>query len=360
MTTEKVFRLRYKTYNCAKCGRLIERGELAYRFGSRVFCSSCQPQPDDLPAPKPRRRRRRKAAPPDPTAGGGAMPGEHCASRSADGVWRYEFGSVSEALADALDDYAQNCTTQEYLRKRLGYALSGRDGWANRFTKARLLRELSEPSQHLLDAVDRMRERLVGEVSMPAVARRRIRRGQEFGEELDADRWLVRDLAPWERCVRERTARRTVTIGCNLSVNAGVKPAQLLARGAAALALADILTSRGVNVGIVLFDSRSDPTRTVRRAVVRHHVKDPTMPLDLSAVAFAMCEIAFFRVAMALGGMRHFPGSMHESLGCARNLPAADREGLDFLIEADVLSEDAAAAWLTTCLAGQESEVCHV
>ena len=88
------------------------------------------------------------------------------------------------------------------------------------------------------------------------------------GEEaLDADRCLARSLAPWDRNVREHQARRTVTIGCNLSVNAGVPPKQLLYRGAAALVLADILSSRGLNVGIVLFDSRTHPTGQVERSV---------------------------------------------------------------------------------------------
>jgi hypothetical protein len=345
----------------------------AKHFGVR--CEACGPHSADderLPSRRPGRKApgspptprtkkaRRVPALPDPTAGGGSMPGEHCLTRSTDGVWRYEFGSVSEAVADAMDDYAQNEGTQEYLRGRLARALSGRDDWSNFFTRARFLRELSAPSQHLLEAVDRMRERLIGEVDMPACPRRRIRRGQEFGEELDADRWLARDMAPWERCVRERNPRRTVTIGCNVSANGYVKPEQLLYRGAAALALADILSGRGVNVGIVLFDSRSDPTESIGRSVIRHVVKDPMMPLDVSAVAFAMCEIAYFRVVMAIGGMRHIPGSMNESLGCARNLPATDRAGLDFLIESDVLSEPEAVEWLTACMAGQESEVCHV
>ena len=356
------FQTRYQSYRCPKCEAYIRTGETAYRVGSRVYCRECGPMVSGKAGPSdpPKSRPHRKAATPDPTKGGGAMPGENCATRCADGVWRYECGSVTEAVKDALDDYAQNANTQEYLRGRLLTALSGGDDWANNFTRARFLKELSEPSRHLLDAVDRMRERLVGEVATPSTPRRRVRRGQEFGEELDSDRYLAHSLSPWDRNVREQQTRRTVTIGCNLSVNAGVRPEQLLYRGAAALALADILSSRGVNVGIVLFNSRTDPTDRVERAVERYVVKDPLMPLDVSAVAFAMCEIAFFRVAMALGGMRHFPGSMHESLGHARNLPAADREGLDFLIEADVLSEDAATAWLTTCLAGQESEVCHV
>ena len=360
---------------CRGCGTTVTTADqvwFAKHYGVR--CQACGPHPDDAerlpskskgkarrsPSTTNAKKSRRKAALPDPTKGGGAMPGENCAAACADDVWRYEFNSVSDAVRDALDDYAQNAGTQEFLRERLKHALSGKDSWANRFTESKLLRELSSPSAHLLEAVDRMRERLIGEVDTPSMPRRRVRRGQEFGEELDSDRYLAHSLSPWDRNVRDHQSRRTVTIGCNLSINAGAKPEQLLYRGAAALALADLLTSRGVNVGIVLFDSRKDPTRSIGRSVIRHNVKDPLMPLDLSAVAFSMCEIAFFRVVCALGGMRHMPGVMNESLGYAASLPGPDAAGLDYLIESDVLSEEAATQWLTSCMAGAESEVCHV
>jgi hypothetical protein len=356
-TKQGMFTVRYKTHRCRHCGCELSTGSTAYRVKSRIYCPACADADDRDERPS---KPQRKVAPPDPTKGGGAMPGENCATQCADGVWRYECGSVTEAVKDALDDYAQNANTQEYLRGRMLTALGGGDSWANNFTRARFVKELSDPSRHLLEAVDRMRERLVGEVAAPSTPRRRVRRGQEFGEELDSDRYLAHSLSPWDRNVREQQARRTVTIGCNLSVNAGARPEQLLYRGAAALALADILSSRGVNVGIVLFNSRTDPTDRVERAVERYVVKDPLMPLDVSAVAFAMCEIAFFRVVSALGGMRHFPGKHHVGLGCVSVLPTADREGLDYLVEADVLSEDAAVEWLTGCMASQESEVCRV
>ena len=73
-----------------------------------------------------------------------------------------------------------------------------------------------------------------------------------------------------------------------------------------------------------------------------------------------MCEIAWFRVVGAVGGTRHFPGKLNESLGMAANLPAADREGLDYLVDADVLGEEKAVEWLKGCLANTETEVCHV
>jgi hypothetical protein len=365
MVTCKPFQSRYKVHACHQCGAEIPLGRWAYRAASRIYCSACRP--DENGKPQPRRKaedgqpRTGKHAPPDPTASRCSMPGEHAAIRCCDGVWRYEHDSVSQALRSALDDYAQNAGTQEYLRERLKRALSGKDHWANRFTKARLLKQLREPSEHLLEAVEKMRVHLIDQVAPPPSARRRVLRGQEFGETLDPDRWLARSLEPWDRSVRDPQPRRSVTIGCNLSVNAAIKPGQLLYRGAAALALADMLSARGVNVGIALFDSRTQPTRTVEKLVVRHNVKDPMMPLDPSAVALAMCEIGYFRIVCALGGMRHVPGRMNSGLGCASRLPEADRADLDYLIESDVLSEQAAIDWLRDQWASkQERELCHV
>jgi len=290
------------------------------------------------------------------------MPGERVAKRGADGIYRYEFGSVIEAVRDALDDYAQNDANAEYLRARQARALSGRDRWANHFTHARFQRELANPSKRLLDAVDQMRAKLLDEVVVPDAPRRRVRRGQEWGEELDTDRWLACDLSPWERNVHESQPRRTVTIGCNLTVDGKAKPHQLLYRGAAALALADVLTRRGINVGIVLLYSTKHPTDMVNRAVVRYSVKDPLMPLDISAVALAMCEVAFFRVICAIGSMRHFPGAVNRSLGVVADLLQADYNSVDYMIDTDVLNEQAAEAWLRTCLTISEhyKEAVHV
>jgi hypothetical protein len=156
-----------------------------------------------------------------------------------------------------------------------------------------------------------------------------------------------------------------VTIGCNLSVNCHIKPEQLLYRGAAALALADILTSRGFNVEIVCFDSRRDCSDVVERSVVRYVVKDHLMPLDVNAVAFAMCEIAWFRIVGAYGACRHFPGKVTDYLGSAASLPEADRKSVDFAIDADCLSREAAESWLKRCMgqvqaAPAESEAANV
>ena len=338
--------------HCKRCRRRIAKGERVYyakHFGMACQDCGCSESAESRPAP-------RKTGVPT----GDAMTGEKSARQCADGVWRFEFGSVGEAVKDALDDFAQNMTSQEHLRKRMAEALSGRDEWSNHFTRDRFLRELSKPARHLMEAVDRMREKLIGDVVQPTTPRRRVRHGQEFGDELDVDRYLARDPLVWDRSVREVQPRRTVTIGCNLAVNAHVKPEELLYRGAAALALADILTSRGVSVGIVAFDSIQQPTDLVEHGVIRYTLKDSLMPLDLGAITFSLCEIAWFRIVGAVGGSRHWPGRLNMSLGRAANLPEADRQGLDYLVDADVLGEEAAVEWLKGCLANTESEVCHV
>jgi hypothetical protein len=83
------------------------------------------------------------------------------------------------------------------------------------------------------------------------------------------------------------------------------------------------------------------------------------MPLDVSAVAFAMCEIAFSRIVGVCGEARHWPGTLCSGFGRPASVPVPDREGLDFLIDTDCLSRDAAEQWLRGVLAKSE-EVTHV
>jgi len=357
---------------CRTCQGYVGKADWVWFMkGYGVRCESCGPHTaDDAPLP-PRRNHHKRPwavpsarpttpepdAPDAPDAADDAATGKNPAVKCGDGVWRYGFESIGEAVRDALDDYAQTERSAGILRTELERHLSGHDRWANNFTRERFLVELSNPSPDLLAAVDAMREKLVGEVAPPMGSRRKIRRGQDWGEELDPDRWFVRDLSPWERSVREACPRHTATIGCNLSVNCGVRPEQLLYRGAAALALADILTSRGMNIGIVLFDGVAAPTRTVGRGVIRYRAKDPLMPLDLSAVTFAMCEIAWYRIVGVFGGSRHWPGYLNTGKGHADKLPAADREGVDYLIESDVFGQQQAEAWLRGCLVSPEAEV---
>lgn len=364
---------------CRCCGKPVAKGDEVYfakHYGVR--CLSCGPHTaDDQPLPSKRSKKTRRPVPipapatqPSdraigkpvaiPTAGGLDVtdPKSRGAQRCADGIHRFSFFSVCDAVEDALCDYAQNDTNRERIRSTQDSALSGASRWGNYFTRERFMGELSNPNTTLLAAVDEMREQLIGSLNLPTTPRRKVRRGLDWGDELDADRYLSREPNAWERNVREAQPRRNVTIGCNITVASKIRPDQLLYRGAAALALADILTARGCNVSIVLFKSVEYPTRTVDWGVIRYVVKDAMMPLDVSSVAFTLCEIAFSRIVGVCGEARHWPGVLRSGFGSPAPVPIVDREGIDYLIDVDCLSRDAAESWLRQQVC--ESEVAHV
>ena len=173
--------------------------------------------------------------------------------RDLDGIDRISFDSVGQAVVDSMADYAQNESNRKFIAERLASHTTGYDSWANRYTKEKLLATIENPPAKLLEAVEQMRATLMDEVCPPQISRRRIARNQDFGDELNAEQVLTRFLSPWERMTRENQPQRSVTIGVNLTVHSGQRSEHLLWRGAAAVALADILTQRGINVEIVAF-----------------------------------------------------------------------------------------------------------
>lgn len=280
--------------------------------------------------------------------------------RDADGIDRITFDSVGQAVIDSMADYAQNEGSRTFIAQRLASHTTGHDSWANRYTKEKMLDAISNPPKHLMDAVERMRQSLMDEISPPVCTRRRVRRNQEWGDELEAESVLVRSLTPWERMSRENQPRRSVTIGVNLTVHSGQRAEHLLWRGAAASALADLLTQRGINVEIVAFWTIDQMSSTSRTVVARYIIKRPDMPLDLGAVSVALAEIAYARLVALYGLARHMPGVLHDGLGMCATLPAADRAGIDYLAETDITGREQAESWLRAASAQQESGVLHV
>lgn len=312
---------------------------------------SCSAQQSGQPQSQPRPRRQ-----PQPQRRMSTSP----VVRDADGVDRITFDSVGEAVIDALADYAQNESNRTFIAGRLAGHMNGHDSWANHFTRPKLLDTIANPPKELLDAVEQMRQTLMDEVCPPVCSRRRVVRNQDFGDELTPESVLVRSLTPWERMSRETQPRRTVTIGVNLTVHAGQRAEHLLRRGAAAAALADILTQRGVNVEIVAFWTIGHMSNRSNMVVSRYVIKRADMPLDLGAVSVALAEIAYARLICLYGLGRHIPGVLSKYLGHCERLPAADRAGLDYLAETNVTSREGAESWLRECAARQESGVLHV
>jgi hypothetical protein len=200
----------------------------------------------------------------------------------------------------------------------------------------------------------------MSEVCPPQSSRRRVARNQEWGDELNAEQVLTRNMTPWERMTRENQPRRSVTIGVNLTVDGSQRAQHLLWRGAAAVALADILTQRGLNVDIVAFWTISDISTASKMVVARYTVKRSDMPLDIGSAAVALAEIAYARLVALYGLARHIPGTLDDCMGHRETLPEVDRAGIDYLAEATITSRDTATAWLRSSASLRESEAIHV
>jgi hypothetical protein len=280
------------------------------------------------------------------------------AVKCSDGVYRTEQDSVSEAVRFLFaDDEGRELANVESCRmERNG---SWGDAWANRYTEESFRDALVNPPKSILDAVDAMRAELVETVTLPQSSRRRVRRGQEFGEEMNADAFLNREPNCWDRNTRIKVEKRTVTIGVNVGINASQTPETLLWRGAAAAALADVLTSEGVNVGITAFICRTGITRVAHLGTDKLMVKSPTMPLDLGAVSFAISEAAFTRFCAAYGYSKKYPGILEPGKGSCGMLFDGDKAGLDFQIDFNVQSRESAVEWLRKAVHTTESEVAH-
>lgn len=280
--------------------------------------------------------------------------------RDSDGIDRITFDSIGAAIRDSMADYAQNEGNLAFIRANLAAHFSGTDPWAHYFTKQTLLDVIANPPAELLAAVEKMRDQLRDEVAPPVTTRRHVRRNQDWGDELTPESVLVRSLSPWERMSRETEAKRSVTIGVNVSVSCMRKPHELLWRGAAAAALADILTQRGFNVEIIAYWSITAMSTGSKHVVAKYLVKRPDMPLDIGTVSVALAEIAFARLVALYGLARHMEGTLDDCLGHPEMLPQRDRLGIDYLADSDILCEGAAVNWITRASAHAESGVAHV
>ena len=372
---------------CRTCGGEVHAGQpvwFAKHYGVR--CSKCgphtasdgrlpskrelaRPRIDRPPAPSRPAPIREYRPVPMPMGGNSealylpvSVGNRAAAEPGSDGVYRITWADgVGSVIDDAYTDYAQNDSNREFLTN--GQREHARDRWANRHDEKSLRRAIGNPDKTLLDAVDELRGHLSEVLDLPTTPRRRVRRGQEWGDELDSDRVLARDPYAWDRVVREAQPTRTVTIGVNLTVYCTQKPEDLLYRGAAACVLADVLTRQGLNVRILGFSVGGDCSNTVRKLVSTVELKRPDMPLDVAALATAVCDIGFYRLAVLFAEFRHLKGNVSHGLGVrgSQHLPAPDRKALDYLVESHVTSKDAAITWLreqVNCT--QTSEFNHV
>lgn len=352
-----VIRLRFAG-TCKGCGKGLPRfADAWYKKGAGVRCLKCgshDGESDTTPnhQPETERKPQRKPQAQMPVTSTDQIKeadkhGIYFRGKGEDGYHRYMAMSVKGCIESYLDE---NCGRVEYNRQYVNNSLtrylSGKNKWANHYTRKKLDAVLTSPPSYY-DEIQEYKRHIEADPrwTRPLV-RRRVRRGQEFGDEIDVDRFLMRDPFLWDRSVREQTERRVIWIGCNLSANASVTQQELFHRGAAVMAIVDWLTVHGYSVGVRVYDALHNATKVVKNGVVGLVLKEPDQPLNMASMSFALCDIGFFRLGLVLGVGRHLHGAFEIGIGKEAPLPERERKENDIVIEKDVKTQEGAIAWL--------------
>lgn len=159
------------------------------------------------------------------------------------------------------------------------------------------------------------------EVPPPVSTVRRIRRADQGDDLVMEDVYAGRLDTAWRVARRDHRATRSreIWLGNMMGVNGRTNGMHLYWRGAAILALADLLTMAGYSVGILSYVEQvghdEHRRKTSRIEVV---IKDPLAPLDLGALTGALVNPGFYRV-LYWNWCASRPYNLHEGLGSPKH-----------------------------------------
>ena len=231
-------------------------------------------------------------------------------------------------------------------------------GYAGYWLDASSALRMTENSVIVLDPInlDVIAEALTDGVNIPPVkSTRRKARWSDNGCEVEMQRvWSGQFDQAFRRTTRESAkAPSKIRIVCENAVTGGTDATSAFWTGAAAVALADILSAAGHNVEIVNVLNLTNQGQRIRAWLV---IKDSQTPMSIASVAGTTALIGFFRCI----GLAWFTGlyksSCGSGMGTCENItlkhvirPDVDRTYLASY--ADVLSQDSARDWIKSALA---------
>ncbi len=269
------------------------------------------------------------------------------------GVARYEFGSITECVECAYSDELRDPVN----RKLAGsYPEKGREKFFNYQNRDTLMAALDKTPRHLLNAVADVKERIESRIEMPVAPRRKRKYGMDQGDELSLDAWVQRNPEGWTDMVRENKPKHVVRIGINVAIMCTKKPKDLLYRGAAAAALADIVTTKGYSAEVTVFDARVGLTYKEPKHLQIITAKPANAPLDLGAIAVAASEIGFFRVIHLINACRLAEGQVNDDQGQVSSIFEEYRRGYDAILDGNVFTIDDAERFVLAQLAKLEEK----
>ena len=204
---------------------------------------------------------------------------------------------------------------------------------------------LEQGREDLTAMVEKMRERISNELPIPTANKRRVRRGRESGDEIDADRFLSRIPEMWTRIESDEVPANRVVVKVNAAVSGSQKERHMAYRAAAALALADALTERGASVEVQLIWCSRDKTDEAEQTVSKVIVKRSDQPMSVADLAAACCDVGVVRMGLVIGTARMLPGRLHSGLGFPMEMPE-DLRAEGFTVDRQIESERDAIEWV--------------
>jgi hypothetical protein len=249
-------------------------------------------------------------------------------------IRRHEYTGVGHAV-----DIAVSGDSRTEAGRKIGDKLST---MSTSWTGYKSARDNREADIETLATIRQIRDRIERQLDLPQQTVRRRRHGLDSGAELDPIAWVQRDPYGWTDTLREPQTKRVIRIGVNLVLSSFMGQSYVLYRGACAVALADILSSQGIDVELVAFKASSDADGAGQTDVQSVVVKASDQPLNLAACATCFCSLSFVRTVLLAGQARMCPLPPHSSMGSPTNLPEEDRKGFDVIIDQDVQTYDGA------------------
>ena len=269
-----------------------------------------------------------------------------------DGAEEYYFGSVAEFIESARAVVPIDANKQwndEAKTCRHGASWFGLETCTDFDDMERLI------NSGWTDGASRLQALTDGINIPPVKSTRRKARWSDNGCEVEMQRvWSGQFDQAFRRTTRESAkAPSKIRIVCENAVTGGTDATSAFWTGAAAVALADILSAAGHNVEIVNVLNLTNQGQRIRAWLV---IKDSQTPMSIASVAGTTALIGFFRCI----GLAWFTGlyksSCGSGMGTCENItlkhvirPDVDRTYLASY--ADVLSQDSARDWIKSALA---------
>lgn len=334
---------------CRQCGKAITKGQPAWWSQAQGWqCSECNTSaPPAGDEPKKSKPLKAKATATHTTVKcKGELPNAKL-TRTGDRL-EIEFERFSDAVEAATaqgSGYASNIElVDQHIR------VSGGGPFFNNHTTGEMINLVKTGSAKMTKLVDEMREQIASEISLPTASRRRLKRGRDFGDEIQADRFLDRIPEMWERMETDQVPAKRVTIAISLAVSALQSQEHLGYRAAAAIALADALTELGVSVEIrAMKCAGNNPSDRISQYVTTIIVKPSDQPMSIPDLAIACCDIGVARLGTIFASSRYLPGKLKTTLGTPIMIPAEHRVA-DFIADRDIDNQEKAIEWARTAI----------